>query len=134
MAFDFLSCKIKSNRIQILDFYLIFKFMRRHFNEIVYIKKTNPSLFYNTIIDMVIKEHFKSDILLNKIFDNSLDSKIGDNFFNIYITDDAISEFFQHTAAISDFLRDLGEPNLTSYFNSTIETIVSAVVGNNSIK
>lgn len=105
--------------------------------EIVSTKENNPSLFYSTIIDIVIKKHFQSETLINTIFDTTApDSQVSEKFLAICkekgVGEDLIQDFFDHANAISDFFNHLDERSLASYFNSTVDTLISALVGHNS--
>jgi len=106
-------------------------------NEIVNTKNSNPSLFYSTIIDMIVKKYFQAETLVNTIFENNNpDSIISDKFFELCrqknISDDLIQDFFSHANAIADFFNHADERALANHFNSTIDILISAFVCHSS--
>lgn len=105
--------------------------------EIITTKHLNPALFFSTIIDIVVKRHFQSELLINNIFEpNEPDAQISDKFYAICqqkgISKDSIDTFFEQANGITDFFNQLNENLLASHFNSTIDMLISAVVGRNS--
>lgn len=104
-------------------------------SEIVEMKKSNPGLFFNRIIEIVVERYVAKTNLIDKIFENSEGARISEKFLEICkakgIEESEVDDFYTNLNKASDFVRACGGEDLSGSFNNFVDVLISAIVGRN---